>query len=150
MTNILVTGGAGYIGSHCCKALAAASFVPVTLDDLRRGHRDSPDGTCIRDYIHVNDLAEAQVLTLRRLLGGADSMTLNIGTGQGLSVRQVIAGVEKACERKVPLREGPRRAGDPAALLADPSRARTVSGFVPSHSTIDTIVQTAWRWHNRA
>ena len=323
MTNILVTGGAGYIGSHCCKALAESGFVPITFDNLSRGHRDlvrwgpfeegaigdaqrlraiiarhkpaavihfaayayvgesvtnpkiyylnnvrdaitlldvicekiempiifssscatygiperspitedtpqrpinpygrtkliieqaladygtaydlkwtalryfnacgadaggeigemhdpethllprvvmaamgkidaldvfgtdypTPDGTCIRDYIHVTDLAEAHVLALRRLLDGGGSVAVNVAAGSGYSVRQVIEAVEQASGRKVPVREAPRRPGDPPTLLADATKAREVLGFIAKHSTISNIAQTAWRWHNRS
>lgn len=322
MTNILVTGGAGYIGSHCCKALAESGFVPVTVDNLSRGHRDlvrwgpfeevaigdagrmrgvfaryrpaavihfaayayvgesvsapevyyrnnvqdsltlldvireqrgipvifssscatygvpdrspitedtpqrpinpygrtkliieqaladygnahdlkwsalryfnacgadaggefgemhdpethllprvimaamgqidaldvfgtdypTPDGTCIRDYIHVTDLAQAHVLALRRHLDGGDSVAVNIAAGRGYSVRQVIEAVEHASGRKVPVREAPRRAGDPPALVADATKAQKVLGFTAKHSTLSNIAQSAWRWHNR-
>ena len=105
----------------------------------------TPDGTAIRDYIHVQDLAEAHVLALRHLAGGA-SAAVNLGTGQGHSVREVIAAAE-AAGLKVPRREGPRRAGDPAALVADPSLAERLLGWRARISDIDTIIRTALAWH---
>ncbi|HEV2349083.1 MAG TPA: UDP-glucose 4-epimerase GalE [Terriglobia bacterium] len=108
----------------------------------------TPDGTAIRDYIHVTDLAEAHVLALRYLMGGGESAVLNLGTGRGYSVREVIAAVERCSSgRKVPFRDAPRRQGDPPALVADPGRAGIVLGWRPKHSSLDTIVQTAWKWH---
>lgn len=107
----------------------------------------TPDGTCVRDYIHVADLADAHVASLRRLENGGSSDAFNLGTGTGLSVRQIVDAVARVTGRAVPVRLGPRRPGDPAALVADPARARAELGFSPSRSDIDTIVATAWRWH---
>lgn len=107
----------------------------------------TPDGTAIRDYVHVADLAEAHVLGLRYLLDGGESTALNLGTGCGHSVREVVAAVERVGGRPVPLREAPRRPGDPPALVADARRARQVLGWQPRYSDLDAIVETAWRWH---
>jgi UDP-arabinose 4-epimerase len=107
------------------------------------------DGTAIRDYIHVQDLAEAHVLALGHLAGGGASVALNLGTGQGHSVRAVIAAVEHAGNRPVPYRDAPRRAGDPPELVADPSRAQALLGWQPRLSDLDTIVATALAWHRR-
>lgn len=109
----------------------------------------TPDGTAIRDYIHVADLATAHVLALERLLGGSASLRLNLGTGHGHSVRQVLAMVEQVGGRPVPVRESPRRAGDPPELVAAPTRATELLGWRPRHSDLRTIVETAWRWHER-
>jgi len=105
------------------------------------------DGTAVRDYVHVTDLASAHVRALDYLLRGGTSTALNLGTSTGHSVREVIAAVERASGRKVPAREAPRRAGDPPQLVAAPGRAREVLGWEPRHSDIDTIVSTALRWH---
>lgn len=110
---------------------------------------DTPDGTAIRDYIHVTDLAEAHVLALGQLLGGRASLAVNLGTGQGHSVRDVIRAVEAVSHLPVPVREGPRRAGDPPVLVADASLAREVLGWTPSHSGLATIARTALAWHQR-
>ncbi len=110
----------------------------------------TPDGTAIRDYIHVQDLAEAHVRALEHLLAGGDSMALNLGTGKGNSVRDVIAAVERCADRPVPVRETERRAGDPPILIADPSRADEVLDWSPKISNLDQIVETAWRWHHAA
>lgn len=108
------------------------------------------DGTCIRDYIHVSDLAEAHVAALEALLGGADSNAYNLGTGHGFTVRQVLDAIEKVTGRAVPHNVGPRRAGDPAALVADPSAANRDLGWQPRMSDLDSIVATAWAWHQKA
>jgi UDP-arabinose 4-epimerase len=110
----------------------------------------TPDGTAIRDYIHVADLAHAHVLALDHLRNGTNQLRLNLGTGQGHSVREVVAAVEKVSGRKVPLREVGRRAGDPPALVADARRAAEILGWRPKYAGIDTIVEHAFRWHDRS
>ena len=110
----------------------------------------TPDGTCLRDYIHVTDLADAHVMALERLLEGGEPSALNLGTGEGVSIRQVISAVESITGKSVPHRIGPRREGDPPALVADPSRAREILGWKARTSDIGSIVETAWRWHQRA
>ena len=110
----------------------------------------TPDGTAVRDYIHVADLADAHILALQKLIGGTTSLKVNLGTGQGHSVREVISAVEKVTGRKVPAREVGRRAGDPPALVADPAKARDVLGWRPKYAELDTIVDHAFRWHSRA
>ena len=109
---------------------------------------DTADGTAIRDYIHVLDLADAHLRALRYLMDGGNSIAMNLGTGQGHSVREVISAVERASGRPVPVKIGPRRAGDPPQLVADSSLARQTLGWVPGYSSLDTIVETAWRWHS--
>lgn len=109
----------------------------------------NPDGTAIRDYIHVMDLAAAHVRALDYLAAGGASTALNLGTGRGHSVREVIAAVEKVGGRPVPRRDSPRRPGDPPSLVADASRARQVLQWTPQHADIHTIVEHAWRWHTR-
>jgi UDP-glucose-4-epimerase GalE len=107
----------------------------------------TPDGTCIRDYIHVCDLAEAHVLALKYLDLG-NSLAINLGTGRGHSVREVISTVEYICGNRVPVRISPRRAGDPPELVADPSRAQAILGWTPKYS-LDQMVSTSWRWAQR-
>jgi UDP-glucose-4-epimerase GalE len=109
----------------------------------------TPDGTAIRDYIHVTDLAAAHVRALEYLVGGGQSRALNLGTGQGHSVRGVINAVGKISPLPVPFREGPRRAGDPPLLVADASQAGKVLGWKPQHSELETIVRDAWKWHSK-
>ena len=107
------------------------------------------DGTAIRDYVHTADLADAHRLALQRLLGGGASDVFNLGTGNGYTVREVIAAVEKVSGRTVPVRDAPRRAGDPPSLVADPRRAIHTLDWHPRHSDLETIVRTAWLWHSR-
>jgi len=109
----------------------------------------TPDGTAIRDYIHVVDLAEAHVGVLRHLLGGGECGPLNLGTGEGHSVRAVIQAVGKFSGGEVPFRDAPRRAGDPPVLVADPSKARKLLGWEPKNSSLDAIVSSAWQWHSQ-
>jgi UDP-glucose 4-epimerase len=110
----------------------------------------TPDGTAIRDYIHVADLAEAHILALQHLTQGTASLKLNLGTGQGHSVREVISAVEKISGRKVPAREVGRRAGDPPTLVADAKKAREVLGWQAKYAALETIVEHAFRWHSRS
>ena len=108
----------------------------------------TPDGTAIRDYIHVSDLASAHVQALRRLEAGAESIALNLGTGRGHSVSEVVAAVERVSGSPVPIVHAPRRAGDPPALVARVTLAREMLGWEPQHSSLERIVESAWRWHS--
>lgn len=110
----------------------------------------TPDGTAIRDYIHVTDLADAHVRALRHLAAGGESIELNLGTGSGHSVREVIASVERATGSSVKPYEAPRRPGDPPALVADATLARERLGWRPRCSDLDTIVRTALAWETRS
>ncbi len=110
----------------------------------------TPDGTAIRDYIHVVDLAAAHVRALNALLNGSKGGSYNLGTGSGFSVRQVLTAIERETGLKIPLVPKPRRAGDPPILVADPSAADADLGFVPACSDIATIVKSAWAWHQSA
>ena len=105
----------------------------------------TPDGTCIRDYIHVTDLAEAHVLALKHLANAGNSVALNLGTGRGSSVKEVLDAVEKVVGRPVPKRMASRRAGDPPALVADPTRAQNLLQWKATRS-LEEIVRTAWQW----
>lgn len=109
----------------------------------------TPDGTAIRDYIHVNDLADAHVRALDYLADGGASTAINLGTGTGHSVREVIQTVEQVGGRPVPRTDSPRRAGDPPQLVADPRRAREVLGWEAQYGDLRTIVEHAWAWHAR-
>jgi UDP-glucose 4-epimerase len=260
LTRVLVTGGAGYIGSHTAKALSRAGYEPIVLDNFSTGHRwavkwgpavdgdladaalirdvlatyqvqavihfaacayvgesmaeprkyfrnnvantlnllealvdfnaagadpegeigeahnpethlipiaiesalgqrqwlevwgtdyPTPDGTAIRDYIHVTDLAEAHVLALQYLLASRTSIALNLGTGRGSSVREIIAAVERVSGCRVSVRECVRRLGDPPVLIADSRNARRVLGWEPRFSNLDTIVETSLCWGER-
>jgi UDP-glucose-4-epimerase GalE len=107
----------------------------------------TPDGTCLRDYIHVMDLADAHLRALQRLEEGGAPAIYNVGTEQPSSVREVLAAVERVTGRTVPRRSAPRRPGDPASLYASAARIRTDLGWTPSRPALETIVGDAWRWH---
>jgi UDP-glucose-4-epimerase GalE len=109
----------------------------------------TPDGTAIRDYVHVQDLAIAHLRALERLLAGGGSVGVNLGSGSGHSVREVIAAAEAVTGRKVPARAAPRRPGDPSALVADPSLAADILGWRAQQSDLDTIIRTALAWQTR-
>ncbi len=109
----------------------------------------TPDGTCVRDYIHVSDLADAHVLALRHLAGGGESIVLNCGYGRGASVKEVLDAVEHACGQRLKTGYGPRRAGDPPALVAAADRLRRTLGWAPRHDSLATIVETALAWEQR-
>lgn len=108
----------------------------------------TPDGTAIRDYIHVEDLAQAHILAIQYLARGGESGAFNLGTGQGYSVRDIIAAVEKLSDKKVPTQEKGRRAGDPERLVAGAERANRILGWQPAYG-LDAIVATAWAWETR-
>jgi UDP-glucose 4-epimerase len=105
------------------------------------------DGTCIRDYIHVDDLADAHVKALDHLARGGQSTALNVGTGRGSTVMEVIGVTERLTGRAVPWEPAPRRAGDPVAVYADPTRAAQLLDWHPAHD-LDDIVASAWQWHS--
>jgi len=131
-------------------------LVPLVLD-AAAGRRPSitvfgedypnPDGTCIRDYIHVVDLAEAHVRALERLEVGNARPAYNLGTGKGISVRGLIDAAERVTGRKIPTVIGERRAGDPPELVADPTLANNDLGWTATHSSVESILETAWAWH---
>jgi len=109
----------------------------------------TPDGTCLRDYVHVTDLASAHVLALRHLESGGASASYNLGTERPTSVREIVAAVERVTGRQVARQEAPRRPGDPAVLYASAGRARQDLGWLPARPDIDTIVGDAWRWFTK-
>lgn len=125
-------------------ALAAAGGKGAELE-IYGSDYPTPDGTCIRDYIHVNDLAEAHILALRRVADGADSFAANLGTGEGHSVREVVSMVEQVVGTSVPQRLVPRRAGDPPVLVADSTRAQQLLRWKATR-TLRDIIATAWNW----
>lgn len=107
---------------------------------------DTPDGTCIRDYIHILDLAQAHDLALKRLQAGGESAFYNLGSEQGYSVREVIATCERVSGAKIKTVESPRRAGDPPRLVASAGKAKQELGWKPAYQNLEEIVSTAWRW----
>jgi UDP-glucose-4-epimerase GalE len=132
-------------------------LIPLVIEAAlgRRSHievmgTDYPtdDGTAIRDYIHVDDLAQAHVRALQHLEKGGENVALNLGTGRGYSVREIISAVERITGRKVPVRSAPRRAGDPPSLVAQPARAQQVLGWQATRS-LEQIILHAWNWHCR-
>jgi len=130
-------------------------LIPITLQ-VALGQRESlaifgtdyptPDGTCIRDYIHVEDLAEAHILALDKITPGQGS-AYNIGTGVGVSVQQVVETARRVTGHPIPTVKHPRRAGDPPALVAEASKIRRELGWSPKYTEIDAIVRSAWNWH---
>jgi UDP-glucose 4-epimerase len=192
---LLVTGGAGYIGSHTVRALQQAGFRLVVLDNLVHGHRrlveevpagdlgedhtpethliplvlaamaglrsgvevygddyPTPDGTCIRDYIHVCDLADAHVLGLKQILGSESSPSwlpriYTLGNGSGYSVQQVIDQAVQIIPRHLEAAVSLRRPGDPPVLVASASKARQELGWTPRFPDLEQIITHAWQWH---
>jgi UDP-glucose 4-epimerase len=108
---------------------------------------DTRDGTCLRDYVHTLDLADAHVRALERLIGGGESIAVNLGTGDGVTVRELLASIERVTGRKVPATSAPRRDGDAPALVADNALAKSALGWSPARN-IDAIISDAWRWHS--
>lgn len=108
----------------------------------------TPDGTCLRDYIHVDDLARAHIASFDKLDKPGTALTYNLGTGRPLSVLEIIKAVEKVSGKPVPVEYGPRRPGDPATLCADATKARAELGWKPKFDTVEPIIETAWRWHS--
>ncbi len=131
-------------------------LIPLVLD-VAAGRRpeitvfgddyDTADGTCVRDYVHVMDLADAHVRALEHLLAGKGDLTLNLGTGTGYSVNQVIETARRVTGKPINAVTGPRRDGDPPVLVADASRARAALGWHPAHAALDDQIIDAWRWH---
>lgn len=110
---------------------------------------DTPDGTCVRDYIHIQDLCSAHWLALESLMNGEDSQSYNLGNGNGFSVQEVIDTAEQVAGRKIPVLDGPRRDGDPARLVADSRLAREKLGWQPKYADLSTIIEHAWKWEMR-
>lgn len=151
-----VAGAVGDIGEDHSPE---THLIPSALDAAarRRGPLDvygtdfpTPDGTAIRDYVHVEDLIDAHVLALHDLLASHQSLgAINLGTREGASVLEVLAAVDRVMGTPVPHQFGPRREGDPATLVADPTRAQTVIGWSPRRSQLDEMVKSAWAWRLR-
>ncbi len=118
-------------------------YVGVFGDDY-----ETRDGTCVRDYIHVSDLASAHVLAAEYLVSGGKNDVFNLGNGVGFTVKEIVDAAEKVVGRPIPRKVIPRRAGDPAQLVASSEKAKRVLGWKPKYDDIDTIISTAWRWHS--
>lgn len=123
-------------------ALGRRPHISVFGDDY-----NTPDGSCIRDYIHVSDLADAHVLALDKLRSGSGSGVYNLGNGKGFSVKEVIEIARKVTGKPIEAVVEPRRAGDPAVLVASSERARKELGWNPSRSDLENIIASAWSWH---
>jgi len=148
-------------GAHASGAIGEAHnpethLIPLILQ-VPNGQREkiaifgedypTPDGTCIRDYIHVSDLAQAHILALDYLLAGNDNNVFNLGNGVGFSVKEVIEETRRVTGHPIPAKGEPRRAGDPAQLIASSQKAKDVLGWKPKYDDLHTIIDTAWKWH---
>lgn len=125
--------------------LQAASGLRADIEVFGRNY-DTPDGTCVRDYIHINDICEAHWLALQSLMRGAGSQRFNLGNGNGFSVQEVIDAAKRVTGRPIAVRDAPRRDGDPARLVADATLARRQLGWQPQITDLETIMQHAWHW----
>lgn len=108
---------------------------------------DTPDGTCIRDYVHVVDLIQAHLLALDYLNNGGVSEVFNLGSSEGFSVKEMVEAARTVTGKEIPAKIGPRRGGDPASLIASPAKAIDILGWKPVHTNLETIIQSAWDWH---
>jgi UDP-glucose 4-epimerase len=129
--------------------LQAASARRPSISVFGRDY-DTPDGTCIRDYVHIQDLCAAHWLAMKSLMSGAGSQAYNLGNGNGFSVHEVIDTAEQVAGRKIPVVNGPRRDGDPARLVADSRLAREKLGWQPQYADLATIIEHAWQWETRS
>lgn len=111
------------------------------------GDYDTKDGTCVRDYIHVTDLAQAHILAVKYLQNGNKSEIFNLGNGIGFTVKEVIDTARKVTSHPIPAKITPRRAGDPAQLIASSEKAKEILGWKPEHNSLEEIISTAWNWH---
>lgn len=123
-------------------ALGQRNAMTIFGDDY-----DTPDGTCIRDYVHVEDLIDAHILALEYLNTNAESQIFNLGSSTGYSVKEIVEASRKVTGKEIPVKIGERRAGDPAKLVAASEKAREILGWKPAYETIEGIIQTAWNWH---
>lgn len=123
-------------------ALGKREFISIFGDDY-----DTPDGTCIRDYIHVEDLIKAHISALGYLNKGGESTVFNLGSNTGFSVKEIIQAVEKVTQKQIPTKIAQRRPGDPATLIASSEKAKQTLGWTPTQTSIEQIIADAWRWH---
>ena len=144
------TGQLSPVPTHLLKRALLVALERLPVLDIFGTDYPTADGTGVRDYIHVTDLAAAHLLVLDALRDGAPSTSYNCGYGRGLSVRDVVAAVEKVIGRKLPVREAPRRPGDPPTLIADSSRIKQALGWKPQHDDIADIVTSALEWERRS
>lgn len=123
-------------------ALGQRKEVAIFGDDY-----DTPDGTCIRDYVHVEDLIAAHLLALDYLLKGNESNVFNLGSNNGYSVKEMVEAARTVTQKEIPARIAPRRAGDPSTLVASSDKAKAVLGWQPKYTNVVSIIETAWKWH---
>ncbi|WP_461198292.1 UDP-glucose 4-epimerase GalE [Enterococcus sp. N249-2] len=123
-------------------ALGQRKEVAIFGDDY-----DTPDGTCIRDYVHVEDLIAAHLLALDYLQKGNESNVFNLGSNNGYSVKEMVEAARTVTEKDIPARIAPRRAGDPSTLVASSDKAKAILGWQPKYTTVEAIIETAWKWH---
>lgn len=143
------TGSAYKVDSHIIPLLMRVASGLMPEIKLFGDDYDTKDGTAVRDYIHVSDLAKAHILALDHILNGKDNLTINIGNNAGFSVAEVIDCAKKVTGKNIPVAKSPRRAGDPAILVADATRAKQMLNWTPKLSDLDTIIQTAWNWRQK-
>jgi UDP-glucose 4-epimerase len=133
-------------------------LIPLILDaaagkreDIKIFGTDYPttDGTCVRDYVHVNDLAQAHILALKKLMDGGESDNFNLGNGSGFSVKEVINVAKKITGVDFKVTEAERRAGDPPTLVADSTKAKKILGWQPKYADLETIIDSAWKWYQK-
>lgn len=136
--------------THLLPNVLAAALGQIPRVSVFGDDYETPDGTAIRDYVHVADLARAHILALEYLRSGGKSDYFNLGSGHGYSVKEVIETAEKVTGRKIPFRFEPRRAGDPSRLVADAAKAAKVLGWKPEHEDLASIIRTDWEWRARA
>lgn len=125
-------------------ALGKREYITVFGDDY-----DTEDGTCIRDYVHVEDLIDAHILAMKYLENGGKSNVFNLGSNQGFSVKEIIDMARKVTEKEIPAKIGPRRPGDPSILIASSEKAKSILGWNPSRTNIEQIIKDAWNWHSK-
>jgi len=135
--------------THLVPLALRAALDPSYILTIFGTDYDTPDGTCIRDYIHVNDLAQAHVLAARALVAGGISEAYNLGNGSGFSVLEVVESAKRVTKKPIRAAHGARRPGDPAVLVASSRKAREGLGWVPRYTGLDEIVETAWRWESQ-
>ena len=143
------SGQSGPKATHLIKRASQAALGRIPHLDILGTDYPTPDGTGVRDYIHVADLIAAHLLALDALRSGIESDCFNCGYGTGKSVRDVVRTMEKVTGRRLPVREGPRRAGDPPLLVADPSKLKQTLNWTPKHNNLDEIVRSALDWERR-
>jgi len=134
---------------HIIPRLLMAASGEIDCFEVFGNDYETEDGTCVRDYVHVSDLADAHVLAFNRLYSGGSSFTCNLGTGIGFSINQLISSAATTVGRGIPISYKKRRGGDPACLVSDPSNAAKLIGWTPKYSDIYTIMVSAWAWQNR-